>query len=42
MDKKNSKFYDRLLERLDRLDPASLQTYLLRLIKGKRLLRNSQ
>ncbi|NMA40820.1 MAG: PAS domain-containing protein [Lentisphaerae bacterium] len=40
MDKKNSKFYDRLLERLDRLDPASLQTYLLRLIKEKGFFEN--
>ena len=40
MDKQNSKFYDRLLERLDRLDPASLQAYLLRLIKEKGFFEN--
>ncbi|MGI5923363.1 MAG: PAS domain-containing protein [Lentisphaerae bacterium] len=35
MDRKSKSFYDRLLERVDRLDPASLQTYLLRLINEK-------
>lgn len=35
MDNKSKSFYDRLLERMDRLDPSSLQTYLLRLINEK-------
>jgi two-component system, sporulation sensor kinase E len=35
MDKKNSTFYDRLVERMDRMDPSSLQVYLMRLIREK-------
>ena len=35
MDHKSKNFYDRLVERMDRLDPSSLQTYLLRLINEK-------
>lgn len=40
MDKQNRKFYNRLLERLDRLDPASLQAYLLRLVREKGFFEN--
>lgn len=35
MDKKSNTFFDRLLERMDRLDPDNLQAYLLRLIREK-------
>lgn len=35
MDKKNNSFYDRLVDRMDRIDPSSLQVYLMRLIREK-------
>lgn len=35
MEKPSKNFYDRMVDRLDRLDPSSLQLYLLRLMKEK-------
>ncbi len=35
---KTSEFFDRLIERLDRLDPTSIQGYVLRLVREKGLL----
>ncbi|MDD3694930.1 MAG: ATP-binding protein, partial [Lentisphaeria bacterium] len=35
MDKKNRTLYDRLVERMDQLDPSSLQVYMMRLIRDK-------
>ena len=32
---RNSTFLDRLIERMDRLDPSSLQSYILRLVREK-------
>ncbi|MFA6815530.1 MAG: ATP-binding protein [Lentisphaeria bacterium] len=33
--KKNGNFYDKILDRMDRLDPENLQTYLVRLMREK-------
>ncbi|NMA44111.1 MAG: PAS domain-containing protein [Oligosphaeraceae bacterium] len=35
MDKKNRTLYDRLVERMDQLDPSSLQVYMMRLVRDK-------
>ena len=35
MDKKSTSFYDRLIDRMDRIDPSSLQVYLMRLLREK-------
>ncbi len=40
MDPQSINFYNRLMKRLDRMDPSSLQTYLLRLVKEKGFFEN--
>ena len=42
MAKSDSDFIDRLIERLDRLDPSSVQGYVLKLVREKGLLEKEQ